>query len=239
MLAAARGSPETAVSYLRRALREPPDGPRDADVLLELGRAEMATGRPRGPRAPAPRRRRAARDAQRRDGRVAGARARGLLGRQAEAVAAYDRAIAAVGEDEEDAALRLEAEAANAARMIRLDREPIGERLRRAGRPVTGDSVAEEMVWPSWHTTARSTTDPPPRSRRWPGPRCGPAGSRAGPRTRDRSGRCAGADLRRRARACRGSTCTDCWPMGAGTGRSSPSRARRRCARSARSGAAT
>ena len=145
VLAAARGSPETAVSYLRRALREPPDGPRDADVLLELGRAEMATGDPAGLEHL---RRAVAEPRATRSAETAGLLARALVafGRQAEAVAAYDRAIAAVGDDEEDAALRLEAEAANAARMIRLDREPIGERLRRAGRRVTGDSVAEEMV---------------------------------------------------------------------------------------------
>ena len=39
--ALARGAPEAAVSYLRRALGEPPDRDARLDVLLELGRAEV------------------------------------------------------------------------------------------------------------------------------------------------------------------------------------------------------
>jgi len=44
-IAAGRGAPETAVTYLRRALEEPPPKSARAHVLLELGLAEIATRR--------------------------------------------------------------------------------------------------------------------------------------------------------------------------------------------------
>jgi DNA-binding CsgD family transcriptional regulator len=44
--AVAEGAPESAVRYLRRALEEPPASGTLADVLLELGKAEVATGDP-------------------------------------------------------------------------------------------------------------------------------------------------------------------------------------------------
>ena len=44
--ATAEGAAEVAASYLRRALAEPPDAPHRADVLLELGAAELRSGLP-------------------------------------------------------------------------------------------------------------------------------------------------------------------------------------------------
>src|SRR2546421_260682 len=44
--ALAEGAPEAAVSYLRRALREPPLGAERVSVLRELGRAEASVGDP-------------------------------------------------------------------------------------------------------------------------------------------------------------------------------------------------
>ena len=45
-LALARGAPDSAVSYLERALAEPPEPARRREVLLELGRVEVATSGP-------------------------------------------------------------------------------------------------------------------------------------------------------------------------------------------------
>ncbi|MBV9415603.1 MAG: hypothetical protein JO363_11550, partial [Solirubrobacterales bacterium] len=47
-IAVSRGAPETAATHLRRALDEPPPPAARADVLLELGLAEMATRRDPG-----------------------------------------------------------------------------------------------------------------------------------------------------------------------------------------------
>jgi DNA-binding CsgD family transcriptional regulator len=44
--AAARGAPESAVAYLRRALAEPPPGEVDAGLFLDLGSAEYSAGQP-------------------------------------------------------------------------------------------------------------------------------------------------------------------------------------------------
>ncbi len=44
--ATARGAPESAAAYLRRALAEPPPADRDSDLLLELGLAEFSAGQP-------------------------------------------------------------------------------------------------------------------------------------------------------------------------------------------------
>ena len=73
--AVARGAPDSAVAYLRRALDEPPPPSAAPALLLELGLAEALTDGPGGRRAPA----RGLRDA-RRPAR-AGARWRTLLGR--------------------------------------------------------------------------------------------------------------------------------------------------------------
>ena len=145
MLAAARGSPETAVSYLRRALREPPDGPRDADVLLELGRAEMATGDPAGLEHL---RRAVAEPRVTRSAETTGLLARALVafGRQAEAVAAYDRAIAAGRRRR--GGCRAPARGRGGERRADDPARPGADRRAPAprGPPGTGDSVAEEMV---------------------------------------------------------------------------------------------
>jgi DNA-binding CsgD family transcriptional regulator len=44
--ATARGAPESAAAYLRRAIAEPPAADRDFDLLLELGLAEFSAGQP-------------------------------------------------------------------------------------------------------------------------------------------------------------------------------------------------
>jgi DNA-binding NarL/FixJ family response regulator len=45
-IALARGTPDTAVAYLRRALDEPPGPQQRAHIILELGRAEAMAGEP-------------------------------------------------------------------------------------------------------------------------------------------------------------------------------------------------
>ena len=44
--AAASGAAESATTYLRRAIAEPPSADRDSDLLLELGLAEFSAGQP-------------------------------------------------------------------------------------------------------------------------------------------------------------------------------------------------
>ena len=50
--ATARGAPESAAAYLRRAIAEPPSADRVSDLLLELGLAEFSAGQPGWQRPP-------------------------------------------------------------------------------------------------------------------------------------------------------------------------------------------
>src|SRR6185436_15074265 len=43
--ATASGAPETAAALLQRALAEPPEAPLRGEILVQLGLAELATGR--------------------------------------------------------------------------------------------------------------------------------------------------------------------------------------------------
>jgi DNA-binding CsgD family transcriptional regulator len=110
-----RGAPETAASYARRALAEPPEAAERAALLLFLGRAEWSAGEP---------------DAiAHLEQALAGAgddhrtliRASGQLGRayyvtdhSDRAVEVLERALAAVGDTNAQVAVRLEANAAMA-----------------------------------------------------------------------------------------------------------------------------
>jgi DNA-binding CsgD family transcriptional regulator len=109
--ASAGGAPQSAATYLRRAAAEPPPDPaQDADVRLELGLALAAYLQPDAygllheavAVAPAP--------LQRGTIALAGARALGLIGRFAEAVALCRQALGQAGAYPAELRERLEAE---------------------------------------------------------------------------------------------------------------------------------
>jgi DNA-binding CsgD family transcriptional regulator/Tfp pilus assembly protein PilF len=112
--AMAQGAPESAVTFLRRALEEPPPPEARAEVLLELGQAEAAAGEP-GAESRLEHALELLHDA--------GARAEALLatgrnlharGRSAEAAETFERALAEVG-DHHDLSLTLRSAYAAAA----------------------------------------------------------------------------------------------------------------------------
>lgn len=113
----ARGAPDAATTYLRRALAEPPDDAQHPAVLRELGRAEVTAGAPGGVdhlRAALA----ATRDAVDRAG-IARELATGLVGpgRYAEAVDCLERAVADLPDPAGDLGVALTAELATVARL--------------------------------------------------------------------------------------------------------------------------
>jgi DNA-binding CsgD family transcriptional regulator len=115
--ALARGEPDTAVRYLRRALDEPPPGEMRAHVVLQLGRAEATAGEPEAvprlseamTRGPEGRQRAvAALDA----GRTLFAR-----GRHEDAAAAFRHGVDQVGEEDHELGGRLRAAYATVSRL--------------------------------------------------------------------------------------------------------------------------
>jgi DNA-binding CsgD family transcriptional regulator len=144
--ATARGSPESAIRYLRRALEEPPAGPDIGEVLFELGQVEMMSGDAGGIerlQESLAQQRAASRRTQ-----VARVLARSLVavGRQAEGIAAYDQAIALLGPDDRDLALELDAEARNAARMVRIPRSRASEGVVAEAGPRAQRAALAEMA---------------------------------------------------------------------------------------------
>jgi DNA-binding CsgD family transcriptional regulator len=98
----ASGAPDASARYLRRALAERPDGRERAEVLLELGRAEVRANEPEAV-GHLTQSVDAAGDDQTLQARALRelGRAHILTGRMAEAIAAFERAVAAAGEDRE------------------------------------------------------------------------------------------------------------------------------------------
>jgi DNA-binding CsgD family transcriptional regulator len=142
----AQGAPDTAAQYLRRALTEPPGQASRARVLLELGKAEMATADPDAA-AHITEAHSLASDVPTRADAAAGA-ARLLLtaGRAGEAVAMLASVAGELARQDRDRALQVEAQllalamyepSAAAAHLPRLDR--IDEDL-------AGDSPGERMM---------------------------------------------------------------------------------------------
>jgi DNA-binding CsgD family transcriptional regulator len=102
------GAPEAAVTYLRRARREPPPAPDRAIVLHELGTAEAAVGDP-GAVTDLEEAFRCSRDPARR-ARIAHDLVETLIvgGRWDDGVALIDTTLAELGEDESELAMRME-----------------------------------------------------------------------------------------------------------------------------------
>jgi DNA-binding NarL/FixJ family response regulator len=104
-----RGATATAVGYLRRALAEPPADERRAHVVLELGQAEAMAGEPQGAARlhEAVERRAAALE----DPAAALTTGRTLvaLGRAHDALAVFERGLAAAGDEDREVAAALRA----------------------------------------------------------------------------------------------------------------------------------
>ncbi len=145
--ATARGAPDAAVTYLRRALAEPPGPPERPALLAELGRAEVRAGEPEPGIAHLRQALADTTDARVR-GRIAHDLAVGLIapGHYVEAVTMLERAIDDVAGLDRELALGLEAELLTAAR---LDHETTPVRLARsarADRALAGATRGERML---------------------------------------------------------------------------------------------
>jgi DNA-binding CsgD family transcriptional regulator len=153
--AVARGAPEAAVRFLRRALDEPPEPAVQPAVLAELGKAEVRTGEPEAaiahlraalagstdPRA------RAALAHDLAIGLIAPGHYRDAVGMLAEAAAA------ASGVDPE-LGLRLEAELQCAARLDAATVDLVAERVARLAAVPSGRTPGERMLLTTlahWH----------------------------------------------------------------------------------------
>jgi DNA-binding CsgD family transcriptional regulator len=143
---ARRGAPDAAAAYLRRALAEPAAGALRADLLRELGRAEISAGQPDGvahlqdalaatPPGPA----RAA---------VARELALGLVvpGRYLDAIAALEGAIAAIGDTDPDRALLLTAELTTVAHMDPATQPSADRYAAQIPHDLAGDTPAQRVA---------------------------------------------------------------------------------------------
>ena len=140
----ATGAPDASVRYLRRALAERPAGRERAEVLLELGRAEVRANEPGAVED--------LEEAVTASGEDLSLRARALreLGRAhmlgarlGEAIASFEQAVSAAGEDRE---LRLALEGELAATLANVtSATEVAARLG-AYRDLAGDTPAERMV---------------------------------------------------------------------------------------------
>ena len=142
----ARGSPRVAVTYLKRALGEPPAAGARAEVLTELGVAEDLAGDPAGIEHL-----QAALEATPPGvgfARAARALAQGLipLGRLEDAVDVLDTAITQLPDAERELALEIEAEAATAGRLGRSTFARTVERLGKFDGGLAGETPGERLV---------------------------------------------------------------------------------------------
>jgi len=145
-LALGDGAPESAVTYLRRALAEPPEEARRPEVLLGLGRAEAALGEPTA----------ADRLAQAvaltpgaiERGRATLDLAQSLhsLGRYVDAADTIDRALADLDNADEGVVRELEATWVSLARLAPPLRDEAVRRLAAIVERPPGDSHAERLL---------------------------------------------------------------------------------------------
>ena len=140
------GIPTAAISYLRRALTEPPPPDDMPELLTELGRAEARAGDPSAVEHLSQALELTG-DARRR-GVVALelGRALHMAGRVTETVSVLSRAGAELASIDDALALRVEAELISAARMDRRTAPIVAERLSRLGGEVTGRAPAERVL---------------------------------------------------------------------------------------------
>jgi DNA-binding CsgD family transcriptional regulator len=141
-----RGAPEAAANFLRRAMAEPPDRERRADVLFELGRIELLLGAEaaiahllEALEATGDARRRAERTAE-----VASALV--TVGRPVEAVEACDQALATLGADDAELQLRLEIARCHGAAQDPSTASSVDDFRERFRGRVTGATPAEREL---------------------------------------------------------------------------------------------
>ncbi|MEA2222118.1 MAG: hypothetical protein QOH83_494, partial [Solirubrobacteraceae bacterium] len=142
------GAPESAASYLRRALEEPPGAPERAALLRQLGASEAATGLPSAIARLEEALTVAQDDRDRARTLLVLGRTLAVVGRHAEALLAFDEAAAAAGGAEPHVAAQARAEAGalgvldadRRAALLNAAREPVA-----AGAPGTA-SPAQRML---------------------------------------------------------------------------------------------
>lgn len=154
--AEARGAPDAAARYLRRALDEPPAGPTRAVMLLELGVAQTRAADPEARSTLAAALRSADDPADRARVALVAARDHFQCGRVPEAVAVCEDALAGLGPDEPDLRLALEVELVTAATQdlrtrpaavrIMRDRGPDPEPVGRVGCLMLANLAIEEVI---------------------------------------------------------------------------------------------
>jgi DNA-binding NarL/FixJ family response regulator len=139
--ASARGAPQSAAAFLRRALAEPPANRRgEADIRLQLGLALAACLSPDAPHALHTAAQRADSPGQRAEIALRGARALGLAGHSHDALELCRQALADPGDASPEALARLEAElVANAW----LNADTCGEAGKRVREPAPQSSPLE------------------------------------------------------------------------------------------------
>jgi DNA-binding CsgD family transcriptional regulator len=144
--ARARGAARSAVTYLARALEEPPEPELRPELLEELGLAAAGAADPRAEEWLREAYDAAADPAGRGRAALALGRALFVTGRLDEAFTAIDEAEADLGPERRAIAARLEAELIAAARLDHGLRPRVRERLGRLERLSGGDRVAR-MLW--------------------------------------------------------------------------------------------
>ncbi|MDQ3758345.1 MAG: AAA family ATPase [Actinomycetota bacterium] len=160
--ALSRGAPESAADYLTRALAEPP-GERRADVLRELGRAELALSRLTAADHLSEALRLSEDASLRAETTLYLARALTMSARFGEAIERLDDSLAAI-EDGSDLSLRLESERMVAARLMMSERAAAAERLARRGERLTGATNAERLLLANLSFESHVRGEPAPRS---------------------------------------------------------------------------
>ncbi|MEJ7875761.1 MAG: AAA family ATPase, partial [Solirubrobacterales bacterium] len=108
--ALARGTPEPAVAFLRRALAEPPTPPERVRLLLDLGSAEFGAGDPAALEHLSEAVAAGADEQERAAAALQLGRALNAASRSAEAVAIFERSIEELGDRDQELALWLEGE---------------------------------------------------------------------------------------------------------------------------------
>jgi DNA-binding CsgD family transcriptional regulator len=140
--ATARGAPDIAATYLRRAIAEPPAQTARHDVLLELGVAEVRGGDPRSIEHLEQAVEEAPESVERARAALLLGRALSAFGRFAEAVPVYERGMAELGDADAELALELEAELLGAAPLGLSTRTLSLERIENVAAELAPDTRA-------------------------------------------------------------------------------------------------
>jgi DNA-binding CsgD family transcriptional regulator len=142
-LALGRGAPREAVSYLRRALDEPPMGRQRAHVALELGRAEATAGEPQAAVRLSEAAEWASAGPERPTQALATGRALFALGQPEQAMTVFDHAIADLDDPKSPVGGQLRAGRAAAQWLTQL---PEGGGVRSEPPPATADTPGDRAL---------------------------------------------------------------------------------------------